>query len=90
MFDRSRLTTAREELGINKTELAEKSGLSVSAIHGYETGRRIPNAEQLGALALALDVSSDYLLSLVTKPEDKIFQQLKAAMRETLGASDSG
>lgn len=78
MFDRTRLTSARKAAGLNKVALAKRSGLSVSAIQGYETGRRVPNAEQLGALAVALGCTADYLLGFVDLQTDQLIQRIKA------------
>lgn len=86
MFERSRLTSARKAAEITKAELARRSGLSVAAIQGYETGRRAPNAEQLGRLAKALGCSADYLLGLVSLDEDKLIQRIKEAVKEVFGA----
>lgn len=86
MFRKDRLTSAREAAEITKAELARRSGMSVAAIQGYETGRRAPNAEQLAKLAVALDVSADYLLGLVTLEEEKLIQRVKEAVKEVFGA----
>ena len=86
MFDKDRLISAREAAGITKAELADRSGLSVSAIQGYETGRRRPNADQLGRLAKALGVSADYLLCLVDEEANQLFQAIKASPPEVVSA----
>ena len=44
--------------------LAEKIYMSPSAISSYRSGHRQPNFEVLRSIALALDVSTDYLLGL--------------------------
>lgn len=85
MFSKDRLVKAREAAKMSKAELADKSKLSLSAIQGYEADRRKPNADQLAKLAEALDVSADYLLGLVSEPEEKLLQQVKAAIREAFG-----
>ena len=51
----------RAMLGLSQRELAEKSGLSLRTITGYESGIRFPHAAQLYKLARALEVSIDYL-----------------------------
>ncbi len=86
MFDQSRLTAAREAANMSKAALARKAELSIAAIQGYETGRRSPNAEQLGRLAKALGCSADYLLGLVSLDEDKLIQRNKEAVKESFGA----
>lgn len=77
MFDRSRLIEARTAAGLTKAALADQSGISLSAIQSYETGRRTPQADQLGALARVLGVSADYLLGSHTIEVDHVLQEVK-------------
>jgi len=49
---------------LSLTELAEKAGLSVSYINEIEKGKKYPKTEKIAALAAALDVSYDKLVSL--------------------------
>lgn len=58
----SRLRAAREQRGLNQTELAKRSGLQPAAIGHFEADRRKPSFANIRALAKALDVSSDFLL----------------------------
>lgn len=51
----------RAELSMNQQELAQKAGIAVRTIGGYESGTREPRAEQLYLLAKALGVSTEYL-----------------------------
>jgi len=49
--------------GLTQAELAERSGLSVAAIQGYESGRRpAATTTSLGRLASALQVPAGALL----------------------------
>lgn len=57
-----RLRIARENRGLNQTELAKKSGLQPAAIGHFESERRKPSFANIRVLAKALEVSSDYLL----------------------------
>lgn len=50
------LKTLRHDAGLTQRSLAEKSGLTRSAISMYESGLREPNFEDLDSLADALDV----------------------------------
>lgn len=59
-----RLRAARERHGLTQAALAGLTGMPVSAISHYETGRREPNPDNLRALATALGGSADYLLGL--------------------------
>lgn len=77
MFDRTRLAAAREAAGLTMAALADRAGLSISTVYGYETGRRTPQADQLGALANALGVSADYLLGMVDAETDRLLQRIE-------------
>lgn len=58
----SALIKARNELGLTQAQLSEISGVSRSAIKGYETGRNMPGARELKALSHILRVSPTELL----------------------------
>lgn len=58
----SRLRSAREQRGLNQTELAKLAGLQPAAIGHFEAGRRKPSFANIRTLAKVLEVSSDYLL----------------------------
>ncbi|MDR1754787.1 MAG: helix-turn-helix transcriptional regulator [Eubacterium sp.] len=53
----------RLEKGISLSELAEKSGVSVSHIHNIESGFKNPTIKVLCKLAKALDVPCSELFS---------------------------
>ena len=56
-----RLRLRREEIGMSRAELAEKLGVSRSAIGNYETGVSAPKEEVLLRLFDALQVDPNYL-----------------------------
>lgn len=58
----SALVKARHERGLTQADLAERSGVSRSAIKGYETGRTMPGARELKSLCVTLGVSPTTLL----------------------------
>jgi transcriptional regulator with XRE-family HTH domain len=64
----ARLRAIRERRGLTQDALGKVSGLSQMAVSHFETGRRLPCAENLVALCRALDCSADYLLGLKEKP----------------------
>jgi transcriptional regulator with XRE-family HTH domain len=72
----ARLREARERLGLNQAQLAQRAELQPSAIAHFEANRRKPSFENVRRLAKALDVSSDYLLGVQTamafRNEDKL------------------
>ncbi|MDE6059742.1 MAG: helix-turn-helix domain-containing protein [Clostridia bacterium] len=60
-----RLKELRTEKGFSQMELAKATGISAGAIGFWETGKRIPNALAIIALAKYFNVSTDYLLGVV-------------------------
>lgn len=61
------LRNLRKELKLSQAALAQKSGLSQSAIADYELGTRDPSVTAATNLAEALNVSIDYLLGKTTE-----------------------
>ena len=53
---------ARTQHGLTQSQLAAKSGVSLSAIKGYESGRNLPGARELRELCQALETSPNKLL----------------------------
>lgn len=79
----------KEALSLNnmtQKELAEKTGLTVASISRYITGTRVPSASVIRDVAVALNVTTDYLLGLstvVTKP-DVCMSELETFCKEQL------
>ncbi len=59
---KDRLKQLRIDANLTSEELADKIGVSRSAIGNYEIGLRTPRIEQLEALADLFNVDIDYLL----------------------------
>lgn len=59
-----RLRQLRKDRNLTQQQLAELIGVKNSVISFYEVGERIPSPEVLRKLALALHVTSDYLLGI--------------------------
>ena len=59
-----RLTFIMTIRNVSTQELAELLCVSRSAISNYRNGRRFPNLQQLCLLAVALNISTDYLLGI--------------------------
>lgn len=57
----TRIRRRRQSLGLTQAELAEKTGLSETAIRSYELGNRNPKDGHRKVIAKALGVSPDYL-----------------------------
>ena len=57
-----RLQQTRKECGLKQQEVAEKTGINVITLSGYEIGRNEPNMEALVRLADVYGVTLDYLM----------------------------
>lgn len=57
-----RLRDERKQQDLSIRALADHSGVGERSIQGYEAGRSLPGASELRRLAVALDVSVDYLV----------------------------
>ncbi|MCS6794460.1 MAG: XRE family transcriptional regulator [Raineya sp.] len=55
---------ARQEKGMSLSELAHKTGISVSYLNEIEKGKKYPQSEKIALLAESLGVSYDWLVSL--------------------------
>ena len=58
-----RIREARLRRKLSQEKLAEKLGVSFQAVSSWETGRFVPDADHLPALAKALDISLDSLFA---------------------------
>ena len=63
-----RIKAARKAKGLSQEQLGERLGVSFQAVSTWETGKNIPDADHLAALAKELDVSLDALFSKEEKP----------------------
>jgi XRE family transcriptional regulator, fatty acid utilization regulator len=59
-----KLKQLRMERGLSLVELSALTGISVSYLNEIEKGKKSPKADKVSALATALDVSYDWLVSL--------------------------
>lgn len=59
-----KLNQFREDKGLSLKELSHRSGLSVSYVNEIENGKKFPKTEKIIALAEALEISYDNLVSL--------------------------
>jgi transcriptional regulator with XRE-family HTH domain len=59
-----KLKQLRLDKGLSLSELSQKSGLSISYINEIEKGKKYPKSDKIIALAAAMDVDYDTLVSL--------------------------
>lgn len=67
-----KITTARKKKGLTQEELADKANVTVRTIQRIEAGETIPRSFTLKAIAAALDIPFDELVTEETVPESKI------------------
>ena len=65
---RERLKSARELRGYSQEELAKRARMPPSSIAHFETGRK-PSFDSLRRIAIALEITTDFLLGRVDSPE---------------------
>lgn len=65
----SRLQLVLDELGMDASELATRTGISRSSLYHYLSGRYIPKYDRIQTLAQALRVSPDWLIG---KTDDRM------------------
>ena len=58
-----RIRERRKELRITGSQIQEKTGISTGNLSGIESGKNLPSAVALVALAKALDCSIDWILT---------------------------
>jgi len=61
---KDKLRKRRKWLEIKQSELAERAGVDQTTISNYELGKTRVDAEALAKIAIALGVSTDWLLGL--------------------------
>lgn len=72
VFRGDRLRQIREKRGMTQDELGEQLGFGQSQMNKYETGKSEPTPEVITRLATELQVTADYLLGLVEKPDERL------------------
>lgn len=87
-----RIRKLRQDMDITQSELANKLGITTTALSFFESGSRIPNIEVLRNMATIFNVSSDYLLGLSEKKEInsdlKTYADMIRALISILSGSD--
>ena len=66
---RKRLREAREMRGYKQEQLAERAKMPATTVAHFEAGTRKPSFDSLRKLAIALEITTDYLLGRVDDPE---------------------
>lgn len=66
---RQRLREAREMRGYKQEQLADRAKMPATTVAHFEAGTRKPSFDSLRKLAIALEITTDYLLGRVDDPE---------------------
>ena len=86
----ARLRSLMQQRGLSLTALAGRSGITVSSISRYLSGKQVPGADALTRLASALDVSLEELTGSKGVPElstkEQLLLQLEQLKEELLKA----
>ncbi len=86
-----RITIAREEAGLNQTELAERLGISQATLSNYEKGKRRVYLPQLQKIADALGKPMDYFslpIDMDLKSPDGGYNQVKELLQIMMELND--
>lgn len=59
-----KLKTLRQQQGLSYQQLSDATGIAISYLHDIENGKKYPKADKIIAIAKALKVDYDYLVSL--------------------------
>ena len=70
VFRGDRLKVIRETRNLTQDDVAQRTEMTNVQVYRYETGKAEPSPEVMVRLALALEVTTDYLLGLVDRPND--------------------
>lgn len=63
MFNRSRLTIARQRASLTKAELAKKAGIEARAVSGFEAGQYLPSDDTVEKIARALRYPKEFFFA---------------------------
>lgn len=64
-----RIREARIHAGFTQKELADKLGVALTTLSGYETGRSDPKTEYLIPISILCNTTVDFLIGLTDKIE---------------------
>lgn len=65
-----RLRSTRRARGLNQVQLSNRTRIDNTHISHYEAGRKVPCLQALVSLAVALEVSVDFLLGMHADDDD--------------------
>lgn len=75
VFRGDRLKVIREARNLTQDELAARLNFGQSQMTKYENGKSEPTPEIIVRMARELEVTTDYLLGLVNKPNERLQEE---------------
>ena len=83
----SRLIVLRKDKGLTQQQMADSLGIHVNSLKKYEAGQAQPSLDALKKIALALHVSTDFLLFEEHErgPDDSLALQFEAVSQMSDG-----
>lgn len=80
----------RKEQAVSQRQLAKRIGVPYQSYQTYESGSSVPSSKVIKKIAVAFDVSADYLLGLTDEPRPKpqevrdkeFFERVEAGVAE--------
>src|SRR5258706_9690568 len=73
-----RIKRRRKEMNLTRSQTSEKTKLSETSIFFYEDNKRIPRADDLRALAIALNTTASYLIGDIDDPSPDALSRVGA------------
>lgn len=91
VFRGERLKHVRESRGMSQEDLGRASDIASVQVYRYENGKAEPTPDLVVKMASALEITTDYLLGLVDKPDGYLVpQELSPDERRLLSAYRRG
>lgn len=91
IFRGDRLKLIRENRGLTQDDLNSRLGFGQAQIYRYETGKADPSPDVLVRIAVELEVTTDWLLGLVSMPKEHLQEKdLSSSERKLLSAFRRG
>ncbi len=86
-----RIKQLRKELGLSQRDFAEKTGITASALSSYEKGLKNPSVNVAVNIALAFDVSLDWLCGIMpSESSNRKYQEVRKSLEYLTAFVDVG
>jgi len=72
-FSGERLREARQEVGLNQTQLSQRLGITMQQVSRWEQQTAVPGADMVAQLGTILGCTTDWLLGLVDNRSEHLY-----------------